>query len=131
MKNTLFFVFFVSFNLQAFATPQAPDILIYKGDTTSLFAYPIEKYEKYDSLRLKLFGEQNGCGSMGCSRSYVAKWEIADNQLYLIGLYDTFYGFLIGAFRQLTSRICYFNPFYQFIGLFQQVVVCYPAGLDV
>ena len=65
-KHAKLLIFLISvffFNLQLFATPQAPDILIYKGDTTSLFAYPLEKYEKYDSLRLKLFGKQNGCGS--------------------------------------------------------------------
>lgn len=80
---------FLTINLsRLFATSQIPDMLIYKGDTLSLFANPLEHFNGIDSLRTKFFGTKETCMSTACWRGYTAEWEIIDNQLYLIGIYS-------------------------------------------
>ena len=71
-----------------FATSQLPDRLIYKGDTLAIFANPLEQLYENDSLAASFFGKKQGCESTACWRSYVAEWQIIENQLYLIGIYS-------------------------------------------
>ena len=73
------------------ATAQTPDILIYKSDTLFIYANPLEQLYKDESQRPKFFGQREGCNSTNCWRGYQAKWQIIDNQLYLIGIYSCCY----------------------------------------
>ena len=77
-----------SFNFKVFGTAQIPDRLIYNGDTVSIYSNPLEQHPKIDNLRPNLFDDKQGCNSTDCWREYQAKWEIVDNELYLIGIYS-------------------------------------------
>jgi len=76
---------------KTFATSQMPDILIYNGDTLSLFANPLEQLYDNDSIRPKFFGGNEGCESTACWRGYQAEWIIIDENLYLTGIYSCCY----------------------------------------
>jgi len=84
MKPFLTLILTLAFSLQVFATPQAPDILIYKGDTLRIYGEPLEKHPNIDSLRIKMFGKKDYWCATSCYRSYIAEWKIVDNQLYLM-----------------------------------------------
>ncbi|WP_242927795.1 energy transducer TonB [Pontibacter vulgaris] len=73
---------------KTFATAQVPDILIYNGDTLSIFANPLEQLPNIDTLRPKLFGSKEGCTTTACWRGYQAEWTIIENQLFLTGIYS-------------------------------------------
>jgi hypothetical protein len=65
------------------ATAQAPDHLIYEGETHALFSNPLEEYFNENNVRPKdIFSE--GCISSACWRGYVALWEIKGKYLYLL-----------------------------------------------
>ena len=83
-----------------FATPQIPDKLIYKGDTLFVYLRLPQKFYKADTepigqwesiFKVNLFGNKKTCNSTACGNGYQAKWEIIDNQLYLIGIYSCCY----------------------------------------
>ena len=76
---------------KSFATGQIPDRLIYKGDTLSIFANPLEQLYDNDSLRPEFFGKTEACMSTACWRGYQAEWEIIENHLYLTGIYSCCY----------------------------------------
>ena len=76
---------------ETFATSQIPDLLIYNGDTLSIFANPLEQLYDNDSIKPNFFGDKEGCISTACWRGYEAEWEIIDNDLYLIGIYSCCY----------------------------------------
>jgi hypothetical protein len=73
---------------RTFATSQIPDILIYKGDTLSIFANPLEQLYDNDSIRPNFFDGKEGCMSTACWRGYEAEWIIIDDYLYLTGIYS-------------------------------------------
>ena len=74
-----------------FATPQIPDILIYKGDTLYVYLYLPNEFYKASILKVNLFGDKKTCKTTACGREYQAKWEIIENQLYLTGIYSCCY----------------------------------------
>lgn len=74
------------FEQDAPTTAQIPDTLIFKGDTLSIFANPLEELYKDDSLRPNFFGDQRGCINTSCWRGYVAEWKIENDQLFLTGI---------------------------------------------
>jgi len=76
---------------RTFATSQIPDILIYNGDTLSIFANPLEQLYAHDSLKPNFFGDKEGCLSTACWRGYEAEWVIIDDFLYLTGIYSCCY----------------------------------------
>jgi hypothetical protein len=79
-----FLVFLIS--IQAFGTAQIPDILIYKGDTLSLFVCPLDYfYDKGLIHPKRLFGG-SGCFYTACYRNYIATWAIEENKLYLLSI---------------------------------------------
>lgn len=86
----IFFLLTVS-QFRTFATSQIPDLLIYNGDTLSIFANPLEQLYENDSIRPNFFGDKEGCMSTACWRGYEAEWTILDNELYLIGIYSCCY----------------------------------------
>lgn len=76
---------------RAFATGQIPDRLIYNNDTLPIFANPLEQLSGVDSLRKKLFTDNNEDWNTACWRGYQAEWTIIDNQLYLTAIYSCNY----------------------------------------
>jgi hypothetical protein len=73
---------------KTFGTAQFPDRLVYKGDTLSIFANPLELLYNEDSPRPKFFDDKEGCNSTACWRGYQAEWIIIDGQLYLTGIFS-------------------------------------------
>jgi hypothetical protein len=74
-----------------YSTAQAPDRLIYKSDTISIYANPLEQLYEKGTLRPNFFGKKPGCGSTDCWRGYQAEWAIIENELYLTGIYSCCY----------------------------------------
>lgn len=87
-NNILTVLFLIIPIVKIFGTAQIPDILIYKGDTLSIFSNPLELLYENDTIRPDFFGEKEGCMSTACWRGYQAEWIIADNQLFLTGIYS-------------------------------------------
>lgn len=82
-------VFLIS--IKAFATAQIPDILIYKGDTLSLFDCPLNYFPDKNLIHpKKLFGSK-GCFYTACYRNYIATWTIEENKLYLLNIRNACY----------------------------------------
>jgi len=67
----------------AFATAQAPDVLIYNGKTYDLFSNPLEDFYGEDESKRPKFWVAPDTMSSGNWRGYVATWEIIDDKLYL------------------------------------------------
>ena len=84
MKTIIILVLAFTFSLHVFATSQAPDVLIYKGNTIPIFANPLEEYTDFDSFRYKLFGDKEGDLNTACWRGYIAEWEIIDEGVMFI-----------------------------------------------
>jgi len=83
MKNTFKILLFLCLPMKMFGTAQIPDLIIYKGDTLSLCACPLESYPNKELINSKnLFGGK-WCAFTACWRNYVATWEIIDDKLYL------------------------------------------------
>jgi hypothetical protein len=77
--------------MKTFGTAQIPDILIYNGDTLSLFDCPLNYFPDKELIQpKKLFGS-SGCFYTACYRNYVATWTIEDNKLYLINIKNACY----------------------------------------
>ena len=103
-KYILIKLFVVTRFVGAFATPQIPDILVYNGDTISVYMslLPNEFY-KHDTvniddfkyvnriLNINLFGNQKTCETTACGNGYRAVWKIEDEQLYLIDIHSCCY----------------------------------------
>ena len=83
MKRILISLIFLMLLPKAvLATAQAPDHLIYEGETHALFSNPLEEYFNENNVRPKdVFSE--GC-TTACWRGYVALWEIKGKYLYLL-----------------------------------------------
>jgi len=91
MKQIICKVLFCLLSFNAFGTAQIPDILIYHGDTISLFSCPLDYYpDKELTSPKRLFGS-TGCFFSACWRNYVATWTIEDNKLYLIKIRNACY----------------------------------------
>lgn len=70
-------------NQKAFGTAQIPDFLIYKGDTLSIYANPLEIYFDNHLRPDSLFAEL-GYNSTACWRGYIAYWELKNDSLFLL-----------------------------------------------
>lgn len=89
-KYTHFYTLFLwifSF-LNGFSSAQAPDILIYKGDTIPIYANPLEQLYAKSSSRPNFFRSTQECTSTSCWRGYYAEWEIINNEIYLTGIFS-------------------------------------------
>lgn len=82
----------------AFATPQVSSILIYNGDTISVYlnSLPKEFYKTdikfFESvLAVNVFGDKEVCWTTACGDGFLTMWEITENQLYLTGIYSCCY----------------------------------------
>lgn len=83
MKNTFKILLLLCLPIKMFGTAQIPDLIIYKGDTLSLYACPLDSYPNEKLINPKNLFRSKGCFFTACWRNYVATWEIIDNKLYL------------------------------------------------
>lgn len=60
---------------------QLPDRILWKKEWLDLFTNPLEQYWTVTGKRRPPF-----CLRYNCTRGYVAKWNIRNNQLYLLSL---------------------------------------------
>lgn len=91
MKKTISALLFLFISLNCFGTAQIPDIIIYKGDTLSLFSCPLNLYPDKNIANPKnLFGS-NGCFYTACWRNYIATWVIEGDKLYLTQIRNACY----------------------------------------
>lgn len=91
MKITFTILLFSLISLNLFGTAQIPDLIIYKGDTLSLYSCPLNSFPNQDLITPnELFGSR-GCFFTSCWRNYVATWEIIDNELYLCEIRNACY----------------------------------------
>lgn len=87
-KLLFLLLFFLS--LKAIASPQLPDLIIYKNDTIPTYNLLIEKYliEKFNDDELAKFSFKGELISLSCWRGYQGVYEVIDNKLYLLGMID-------------------------------------------
>jgi hypothetical protein len=91
MRRFIIALLLLFLSIQSFGTAQIPDILIYKGDTLSLFDCPLDYFpDKGLTNPKKLFGS-SGCLYTACYRNYVATWTIEDDKLYLLSIRNACY----------------------------------------
>lgn len=78
-------IFLTSMIEKVSGTAQIPDFLIYKGDTLSIYANPLESY--FDSIsRPDSIFEKFGYNSTACWRGYIGYWELRNDSLFLVEL---------------------------------------------
>jgi len=65
---------------KSYGTAQIPDFLIYKGDTLSIYANPLESYFDTHPRPDSLFDYN----STACWRGYIGYWEIKNDSLFLM-----------------------------------------------
>ena len=85
MKQIVTFLFLIMLMGNVMATGQYPDLLIYKGETQSIFTNPLELY--FDNQHPRPIG----IFTFSCTanwRGYVATWKIEENNLYLVKLVE-------------------------------------------
>lgn len=85
----IFLVFLIS--IQAFGTAQIPDILIYKGDTLSMFDCPLDYFPDKGLIHPKRLFGSSGCFYTACYRNYIATWTIEENKVYLLSIRNACY----------------------------------------
>lgn len=91
MKIKLKILLLLLIPMELFGTAQIPDVIIYNGDTLSLYYCPLAFYPDEDLINPNsLFGSK-GCFYTACWRNYVATWEIINNQLYLTEIRNACY----------------------------------------
>jgi len=86
MKTTTIIILFFILSFRAFSTGQAGDILVYKGDTVTIFSTPLEFRENIDSIRYKLFDYEENSYSTACWRGYIATWNLINDSLFLTSI---------------------------------------------
>ena len=91
MKKLINILIVLIIPFTGFATGQAGDILIWNGDTLSVFANPLELRNDIDSLRSKLFGEKEAGINTACWRGYIAEWTVIENEIYLTNIFSCNY----------------------------------------
>jgi hypothetical protein len=86
MRRLLSFAFaLVLLPAAAFATAQAPDVLLYDHKVYDLYSNPLEAFYKEGASRPQ-FQVQPGTVSSGNWRGYTAIWEIEGEVLFLKGI---------------------------------------------
>lgn len=70
---------------KSFGTAQIPDFIIYKGDTLSIQANPLEGYFVNHPRPDSIF-EKYGNHTTACWRRYIGYWELRNDSLFLLRL---------------------------------------------
>jgi hypothetical protein len=124
MKLIIKIFLFSLISMNLFGTAQIPDLIIYKGDTLSLYSCPLGSFPNQDFINPKgLFGS-SGCFFTACYRNYIATWEIVDKELYLIEIrnacYPTSMRGVSASFKSGIDKDSLGNEFADLKGLFPQ-----------
>lgn len=88
MRLLLAFVIIVFTSEIAFSTGQEGDIIFWNNKKHALLSNPLESYPQFDTIRLKLFGNQKSDLNTACYRGYIAEWQIINNQLFLTNIFS-------------------------------------------
>lgn len=72
----------------SYATEQTPDRLIIDKDTLLLHALPLEQWKEQNNWDKPFLPDSLYHIHTGCWRGYVAHWELKDNRLYLIDIFN-------------------------------------------
>jgi hypothetical protein len=91
MKKFFKILLFSLIPMNLFGTAQIPDLLIYKGDTFSLYSCPLNSFPDQDLIIPKSLFGSSGCFYTACWRNYVATWEIMNGELYLTKIRNACY----------------------------------------
>ena len=91
MKNIMLTVALSLLSILSYGTAQIPDLIIYKGDTLSLYSCPLNEYPDSTLLNPQILFGGKGCFYTACWRNYVATWEIINNELFLIEIRNACY----------------------------------------
>ncbi|MFA9390179.1 MAG: hypothetical protein ACERKD_10245 [Prolixibacteraceae bacterium] len=91
MKKFLKIVLFFLSSNNLFGTAQIPDLIIYNGDTLSLYSCPLNSFSNQDLITPQILFGSSGCFYTACWRNYVATWEIIDKELYLVEIRNACY----------------------------------------
>ena len=87
----LFLFFSTQFTFKSFASPQMPDYIIFKGDTTATYTLLLEQYfqlqDKADQGKLFGLSFRNGA-SFNCWRGYQAIYKVENDSLFLVDIID-------------------------------------------
>ena len=78
-------------SIKAYGTAQIPDILIYKGDTLSMFECPLDYFPNKGLIHPKRLFGGSGCFYTACYRNYIATWTIEKDKLYLLSIRNACY----------------------------------------
>lgn len=89
-----------------FATGQAGDILIWNGDTLTVFSNPLELRSDIDSLRPRFFGEKDASINTACWRGYIAEWTIIENEIYLTNIFSCNYDSIKSDLKVVFGSEC-------------------------
>lgn len=76
-------LFLLTLASSAFATAQAPDVLLYNGEKKHLFSNPLEDFYESGKRERPKFMIEPMTISSGNWRGYIATWEIENGKLYL------------------------------------------------
>lgn len=101
MKKIILSLIILLFSLGCYATGQAPDYLIYKGDTMALYTNPLGSYFKANGLEFHELCSNYSINS-GCWRGYIAYFEIRDNKLYVVNV-------IVGIYQEKNGEDEYYN----------------------
>lgn len=66
-----------------YATAQAPDYLIYKGDTLAIYSNPLDSLFAKEGRPDRVF-DKYGYKSTACWRGYIGYWELRNDSLFLV-----------------------------------------------
>lgn len=91
MRKYIAIISLCLFYSKLFGTAQIPDVLIYNGDTLSLFSCPLDYYPDKSKIEPRTLFGGNGCFYTACYRNYIATWKIENNKLYLIQIRNPCY----------------------------------------
>lgn len=74
------------FHHKEIVSAQLPDRILMQGKWFDLFTNPLEQYWTFTHKKRPAF-----CTRYNCSRGYVAKWDIKDNELYLLNIEGNYF----------------------------------------
>lgn len=125
MKRIFKILLFSLISVNVFGSAQIPDLIIYNGDTLSLYSCPLYSYPNQDLITPQgLFGGR-GCFFSACLRNNVATWEIIDGKLYLCEIrnacYPTSMRGVSGSYKSGVNKESIGNEYADLKVLFPQI----------
>lgn len=94
------------FHHKEIVSAQLPDRIFVRGKWLDLFTNPLEQFWQLTHKKRPSF-----CTRYNCTRGYVAKWDIKDNELYLLSIEGNF--FKRNLFFQRKRIACTLNSIFR------------------